>query len=103
MSTYRYDPSRGVEEVKVNKKKADEGKEISWVAIVVGFAIFWPVGLGLLVAKIAQLSKKTGSHEAWLQRQQTAMYRAQQQEKVQREKALRQQTKLMKDKSYVWL
>ena len=72
MSTYRYDPNRGVEEVKVNKKKADEGKEISWVAIVVGFAIFWPVGLGLLVAKIAQLSQKADNPLRQLQRQQTA-------------------------------
>ena len=70
MSTYRYDPDKGIEEVRPNRKKKEE--EISWVAIVVAFAVFWPVGLGLLVAKIAQLSEKAGNPLRAQQRQQTA-------------------------------
>jgi len=105
MSTYRYDPDKGIEEVRPNRKKKEE--EISWVAIVVAFAVFWPVGLGLLVAKIAQLSEKAGNPLRAQQRQQTAQQRAQQEqerlEQAARQSALHQQKKLIKSKSGLWL
>ena len=41
-----------------NNKKGSSNEALEWVFIIIAFAVFWPVGLGLLIRKLSQYYKE---------------------------------------------
>ena len=61
MSTYQYDPKTGMRREEPASGGNQPPQEISWFWILVGFAVFWPAGIFLLVLKIARESQRAAS------------------------------------------
>ena len=49
-----------------NRNNKNNSSEPSWLLIVIAFAIFWPVGLALLIYKLSQSTKLREASHDWL-------------------------------------
>ena len=41
------------------------GSDLSWAVIIIAFALFWPVGVFLLIAKLKEESENAGNRQDW--------------------------------------
>lgn len=48
-----------------SQKKNHHSSEIPWFVIIVAFALFWPVGLGLLIYKLGQEGQSSENRQKW--------------------------------------
>lgn len=58
MSDWRYDSASGSFRQSNNNRGKNDGSWISWGFIILGFVVWWPIGLALLIAKLNDSSTK---------------------------------------------
>lgn len=50
---------------RTNKNNKNRSSEPSWLLIVIAFAVFWPVGLAMLIYKLSQSSTVQEAKRDW--------------------------------------
>ena len=49
-----------------NRNNNNNSFDPSWLFIIIAFAVFWPVGVGLLIYKLSQSDKVREAKRDWL-------------------------------------